>query len=125
VPAGDIDDPGFSIGLMNTTQLTEGLLLNGQLHLGLFDGYTGGTGMVIDALIEPAVIFNDKFSGYLDLLVTTNTDSFGDFLSVNLAPNLDIGLGDGVVLNLGVSFGLAGDAKQAETGFVATVLRDM
>ena len=125
VPAGNVDDPGLSIGIMNTTALAAGFDLNAQLQLGLLKGYTGGTGMVVDALIEPSKVFNDHFVGYLDVLITSNTNSFSDFLAVNLGPNLDIGLSDGTVLNLGVTLGLTGDAKQAKTGLTAILLRAM
>ena len=125
VPAGDVDDPGLSIGLMNATELTTGLILNAQLQLGLLKGYTGGQGIIIDALIEPVKIFNDRFSGYLDLFITSNTDRLSDLLSVNLGPNLDIGLGDGSVLNIGVTLGLTGDAKQQQTGLTMILLRNM
>ena len=125
VPAGDIKDPGISLGLMHARELTTGLLLNSQLQLGLLKGYNGGKGIVVDALIEPVAIFNHKYSFYLDLFINSNTDSFSDFLSVNLGPNLDIGLGDGNVFNIGFTLGLTGDAKQQKTGLTAILLHDM
>ncbi len=125
VPAGNVDDPGLSIGIMNTAALAAGFDLNAQFQLGLLKGYTGGTGIIVDALIEPTMVFNDRFIGYLDVFITSNTDSFSDFLAVNLGPNLDIGLSDGTVLNLGLTFGLSGDVKQAKTGLTAILLRAM
>ena len=125
VPAGDVDNPGISLGLMNASEITTGLLLNAQLQIGLLKGFNGGKGIVVDALIEPVKVFNHKYSVYLDIFATSNTDSFSDFLAINLGPNLDIGLGDGNVLNIGVTLGLSGDAKQQKTGLTAILLRNM
>ena len=125
VPAGGVDHPGLSLGLMNSTELTTGLMLNAQFQLGLLKGYNGGKGIVVDALIEPVKVFNNRYSAYLDLFITSNTDRLSDFLAVNLGPNIDISIGDGSVLNIGVTLGLSGDAKQQETGLTFILLRNM
>ena len=125
VPAGGVDHPGLSLGLMNSTELTTGLMLNAQFQLGLLKGYNGGKGIVVDALIEPVKVFNNRYSAYLDLFITSNTDRLSDFLAVNLGPNIDISIGDGSVLNIGVTLGLSGDAKQQGTGLTFILLRNM
>ena len=75
-------------------------------------------------MLEPAQVFNEKFSGYLDLLLTSNTSDLEDDLSVRLEPNFDIGIGDGMVLNAGVSVDLRGD-EQEDMGLFIVLLRDM
>ena len=87
--------------------------------------YNGGKGIVVDALIEPVKVFNNRYSAYLDLFIRSNTDRLSDFLAVNLGPNIDISIGDGSVLNIGVTLGLSGDAKQQETGLNFILLRNM
>ena len=125
VPAGGVDHPGLSFGLMNSTELTTGLMLNAQFQLGLLKGYNGGKGIVVDALIEAVKVFDNRYSAYLDLFITSNTYRLSDFLAVNLGPNIDISIGAGSVLNIGVTLGLSGDAKQQETGLALILLRNM
>ena len=76
-------------------------------------------------MIEPVKVFNNRYSAYLDLFITSNTDRLSDFLAVNLGPNIDISVGDGSVLNIGATLGLSGDAKQQETGLTFILLRNM
>ena len=122
VPTGDKDDPGLSLGVMKT--ITSGdLMINNWLQVGLLDGYTGGVGANVNLLVEPTMAFGDKITGYLDLLVHTNTDDIaGDLLGIDLGPNVDIMLHDTAVVNVGLTLGLAGDAKQADRGIIATYL---
>ena len=68
--------------------------------------------------------FNEKFSAYLDLLLRSNTSDLEDDLSVRLEPNFDIGLGDGMVLNAGVSVDLQGEERE-DMGLFIVLLRDM
>ena len=39
---------------------------------------------------------------YVDLLLRTNTDSIADWMSIQLAPNLDIMLSETMVINAGI-----------------------
>ena len=127
LPAGDIDNPGLAIGLMQTVRVGPAFRLNSHLQVAALKGYTRAyedKGVVGNLLIEPALVFNEKLSAYLDLLITSNTSDLEGDLSVRLEPNIDIGLGDGMVLNAGVSLNLQGD-EQEDMGLFIVLLRDM
>ena len=127
LPAGDIDNPGLAVGLMQTVEFGTAFRLNSHLQVAALKGYTHayeGKGVVGNLLVEPAIVFNEKFSAYLDLLIASNTSDLEDDLSVFLEPNLDIGLGDGLVLNAGVSVDLQGE-EQEDMGLFIVLLRDM
>ena len=124
LPAGDISDPGLAVGLMQTAQLGPAFRLNGRLQVAALKGYAA-EGLVVDFLLEPARVFGERLSAYLDLLIASNTADLADHLSVRLEPNLDLGLGDGTVLNAGVSVDLQGGAEQEDLGLFIVLLRDM
>jgi hypothetical protein len=125
LPAGDIDDPGISLGIMNTFIASEKFRINKRLTLGVLDGYTRGTGMVVDALIEPAFLLSPQWTGYLDFQIASNTDDWGDLLAIDFAPNIDWIMSDGNALNFGLKLGLSGNRKRSETGIAITLLRNM
>lgn len=124
LPVGDADDPGLSVGYMMSMEAF-GLLWNDHLQVGLLDGYTQGTGINIDLLLEPYKELNDKMVGYLDILIATNTDEIGDNLGINLGPNVDYILNDGLAVNAGVTVGIAGDQKQDDVGIGVVLLKAM
>ncbi|MDA0336114.1 MAG: hypothetical protein O2782_13185 [bacterium] len=122
VPTGDADDPGLSLGFMHTHNMGD-MMINNWLQVGLLDGYTGGVGVNVNLLVEPTMTFGDKLTGYLDVLVHTNTDDIaGDVLGIDLGPNVDIMVNDSAVANVGLVLGIAGDAKAADLGIVATFI---
>ena len=128
LPAGDIDNPGVAIGLMQTLEFGTAFRLNSHLQVAVLKGYTRayeGNGVVGNLLIEPALVVGEKLSAYLDLLISSNTSDLKDNLSVRLEPNLDIGLGDGMVLNAGVSVDLQGGDEREDLGLFIVLLRDM
>ena len=128
LPAGDIDNPGVAIGLMQTLEFGTAFRLNSHLQVAALKGYTRayeGNGVVGNLLIEPALVVGEKLSAYLDLLISSNTSDLKDNLSVRLEPNLDIGLGDGMVLNAGVSVDLQGGDEREDLGLFIVLLRDM
>ncbi len=125
LPAGEIEDPGISLGIMNTLTVADKIQLNKQLFIGLLNGYTKGTGIIVDALIEPVLLLNPRWTAYLDLLISSNTNDFGNFLAVDFAPNIDWVMSDGNALNFGLILGLAGDLKSEKTGVAITLLRNM
>ena len=120
-PLGGVDDPGLSVGYMQTMQVS-GLDINNHLQIGLLDGYTP-EGVAIDLLIEPVKILDDRLTGYLDILISTNTDGFSDNLAINLGPNLDYMLTEGLVINAGITVGISGDAKQDDIGLAITAIK--
>ena len=127
LPAGDIDNPGLAVGLMQTVEFGTAFRLNSHLQVAGLKGYTRAyedKGVIGNLLIEPAMVFNEKLSAYLDLLITSNTSDLEGDLSVRLEPNFDIGLGDGMVLNTGVSVDLQGE-EQEDVGLFIVLLRDM
>ena len=127
LPAGDIDNPGLAIGLMQTVRVGPAFRLNSHLQIAALKGYTHAyesKGVLGNLLIEPAMVFNEKFSAYLDLLIASNTSDLQGDLSVFLEPNFDIGLGDGLVLNAGVSVDLQNE-EQEDVGLFIVLLRDM
>ncbi len=121
LPTGDADDPGISIGAMKTKEMDSGLSVNHWLQATLLEGYHAD-GIGLNLLIEPTKAMGDKLTGYLDVLVGTNTDSFGDNLGINLGPNVDITLNEKAVINAGITIGIAGDAKQDDVGLVVTLV---
>ena len=123
LPAGDIDNPGLAVGLMQTMRIGPAFRFNTRLQVAALKGYAE-EGIVVDLLLEPAQVFNEKLSAYLDLLITSNTSDLEGDLSVRLEPNFDIGIGDGMVLNAGVSVDLQGD-EQEDVGLFIVLLRDM
>lgn len=136
LPAGDIDNPGLAFGLMQTVEFGTAFRLNSHLQVAALKGYTDnkgkdvvgnpddGKGVIGNLLIEPAIVFNEGLSAYLDLVITSNTSDLEGDLSVRLEPNIDLGLGDGMVLNAGVSLDLQGD-EQEDMGLFIVLLRDM
>ena len=123
LPAGDIDNPGLAVGLMQTMRIGPAFRFNTRLQVAALKGYAE-EGVVVDLLLEPAQVFSERLSAYLDLLLTSNTSDLEDNLSVRLEPNFDIGLGDGMVLNAGVSVDLQGDERE-DMGLFIVLLRDM
>ena len=123
LPAGDIDNPGLAVGLMQTMRIGPTFRFNTRLQVAALEGYAE-EGVVVDLLLEPAQVVSEKLSVYLDLLLTSNTSDLEGDLSVRLEPNLDIGIGDGMVLNTGVSVDLRGD-EQEDMGLFIVLLRDM
>ena len=93
--------------------------------MALLDGYTGGTGIGIDLLIEPVKNIGSMI-GYLDILIATNTDDIGgDPLAINLGPNVDYALNENTTINAGVIIGLTGDSKADDLGLVVTAIIGM
>lgn len=125
VPAGNVKNPGISLGIMQTLGLASSLEISSRLQFGLLKGYTDGKGIIIDAFIEPVYLVNDRLSAYLTTTLTSNSDGFSNALGVNLNPNIDIGIGDGLVVNLGLTFGAAGNGKLAQTALGIFFLRVM
>ena len=109
---------------MQTARIGSAFRFNTRLQVAALKGYAD-EGLVVDLLLEPAHVFSEKLSAYLDLLVTSNTSDLEDNLSVRLEPNFDIGLGDGMVLNAGVSVDLQGGDEQEDVGLFIVLLRDM
>lgn len=125
LPIGEVEDPGVSVGYMQS--MTAGTInVDCQAVASLLDGYTGGTGVGIDLLIEPSKVINDKMTGYLDVLVSTNTDDIaGDPLGINLRPYVDYTVKEGCVISAGISVGIAGDAKQDDIGIQVAAIHTM
>ena len=123
LPAGDIDNPGLAVGLMQTMRIGPAFRFNTRLQVAALKGYAE-EGIVVDLLLEPAQVVSEKLSAYLDLLLTSNTSDLEGNLSVRLEPNFDLGLGDGMVLNAGASVDLQGE-EQEDVGLFIVLLRDM
>ena len=125
LPLGGVEDPGLAVGYMMSMQ-TAGMMWNYQLHLGLLDGHTAGTGIDLEILLEPYKELNDKMVGYLDILIETNTDDIGGTpLGINLGPNLDYILSEDLAVNVGVTIGITGDSKAEDIGFGLVLLKSM
>lgn len=125
IPVGEVEDPGISVGYMQSV-MAGSICIDSHLQVGLLDGYTGGTGVNIDLLVEPSKAINDKLTAYLDVLVSTNTDDIaGDYLGINLLPYVDYAIQEGLVVSAGVSIGVAGDAKQDDIGIKVAAIKTM
>ncbi len=103
-PIGDAEDPGLSIGLMNVQELG-GMTVNQSMQIGLLKGFAPA-GANIDLFLEPVKEINDKIILYVGVLVSTNTDNIADWMSIDLAPNLDIMLSDTMVISAGIGISL-------------------
>jgi hypothetical protein len=125
MPAGDIKNPGISLGIMNTLALGQQLEINKQLFVGVLKGFTGGSGIVVDAAVEPVLIINPRWVAYLSVTMSSNTTDWSSQMSVDAFPNIDWVISDGNTLNLGLQLGLTGDAKSETTGLYLTLLRTM
>lgn len=123
LPAGDIPDPGLAVGLMQTVRMGPTFRLNTRLQVAALKGYAD-EGLVGELLLEPAHVFGERLSAYLDVFLASNTSDLEGKLSVRLEPNFDIGLGDGMVLNVGVGVDLRGE-KREDAGLFLVLLRDM
>ena len=121
LPTGDADAPGISVGAMKTRETESGLAVNTWLQATVLEGYHAD-GVGLNLLIEPMMNFGDRPTAYLDVLIRTNTDSFGDNLAIDLGPNVDITLNEKAVINAGVTVGLAGDAKASDIGLVVALV---
>jgi hypothetical protein len=120
-PLNEIEELGLSLGYMQTMQLSN-FDLSGHLQVGLLDGYAP-EGVGIDLMIEPSMAINERLTGYLDFLIRTNTDDIGDYLAINLWPNVDYAVMEGLVINAGVTLGLGGDLKQEDVGLMVTAIK--
>ncbi len=114
LPVGDVDDVGLAIGCMRTF-FTGEWMINTRASGAFLDGYTSD-GVALSLLIEPVRAFGDGITGYLDVLIASNTDGVGDHLAIDIGPNADINLNERAIVNAGITFGLAGDARQHDTG---------
>lgn len=126
-PFNEAEEIGLSLGAMHSMPVELwGGGINNQLQIGLLDAYAP-VGVAVDILLQPVVPINEKFTGYLDVLISTNTDDAAEYLSVLVAPNVDVMLVEGWTLNAGVyGSAMSGDfAPNTEFGLVLTVLRDM
>ena len=124
LPMGAADNPGLSLGYMMSKQMGE-MTVNHHLQVALLDGYTGGTGIGVDLLIEPTKNIG-SLVGYLDILISTNTNDIGGTpLAINLGPNVDYALNENTTINAGVILGLSGDSKAADLGLVVTAIIGM
>ena len=121
LPAGDADEPGLSIGAMKTRETDSGLAVNTWLQATLLKGYHAH-GVGLNLLIEPTRALGDRVTGYIDLLVGTETASFGDNLGINIGPNVDITLNENALINVGLTYGMVGDAKQDDIGLVVALV---
>lgn len=126
-PFNEAEEIGLSLGAMHSMpieQIDGGL--NSQLQIGLLDAYAP-VGMAVEILLQPVRPINEKFVGYLDVLISTNTDDMAEYLSVLVSPNVDVMLAEGWTLNAGVyGSAMSGDfAPNTEFGLIVTVLRDM
>ena len=114
LPVGDADDLGLALGYMTSMEVAN-YPTNAYAKVSLLDGFAP-VGIGIDALVEPSKEFNEKITGFLDILLSLNTDDIGNTLGLNLRPHADYKLGDAGILNVGLSLGIAGDAKQEDLG---------
>jgi len=122
-PFNEMEEHGLSIGYMQSMVLG-GIELNNHLQVGLLDAYAS-QGAAISLQIEPRKVISDRLTGYLDLLIDTNTDGISDYLAINLWPNLDYIVMDGLLINAGVTLGLGGDRKQEDLGIMVSVIKVM
>jgi len=121
-PFNEAEEIGVSVGYMMTTQMG-GMDVNNHLQIGLLDGYASGLG--IDLFIEPVKVIDEKLTGYLDILISSDTDAFTDNLGVDLGPNVDYAITENLVVNAGVIVGIAGDGKQQDVGLMVTAIKTL
>jgi hypothetical protein len=123
LPIGDVDDAGIALGALQTAKFS-GIDFNNLAQVQILDGFTGGAGINLRLWLEPYRELNEKITGYLDLDIHTNTDSLGDWLGVDLAPNADYLIAPDLTLNAGLILGLLGDMKADDLGIMITAIKD-
>jgi hypothetical protein len=125
-PAGDADDPGLSLGYMHSLKLGSGITANNLLAIGLLDGYTGGAGIALHLFLEPYKELGEKMVFYLDVPINANTDNIGDTLNIDLAPNVDYILAEGMALNAGIGLNAYNGIKRSsDLGVTVTFIKSM
>jgi len=110
----EIEEIGLSVGYMHSMQLGS-VETCGHLQVGLLDAYAAD-GVGIDLRVEPKFKVNDMVTAYLDVLFGTNTDDISGWMALNVWPNVDIAVNESLVINAGVTAGIAGDMKQDDIG---------
>ena len=96
-------------------------MVNTWTSAALLEGYTG-KGVALSVLIEPTRSVGDRITGYLDVNVRSNTEALGDELGIDVGPNVDTNWNQTATINTGLSFGVAGDAKQDDLAFTLSLL---
>lgn len=120
-PVGAVDKPGASVGYM--TRLTSGLVtVDSQVQVGLLSGYTDGKNAVVQVLVRPSRALGNNVIGHLDIVGTTDSRDIADYLGIDMIANADLQLGDAATVNVGLSYGLAGDYKQDHLGLWAALI---
>ena len=114
LPVGDVDDLGVAVGVMKSINL-QGTTVNTWARGAFLSGYAAD-GMALSLLVEPSLGFGDYATGYLDVMIASNTDAFADQLAIDLGPNVDINFSETAIINAGLTIGLAGDVRQDDIG---------
>ena len=105
---------GVAAGYMQA-MVMGGMDVNSHLQLGMLEGYAAD-GVEISLRIEPRHEFSEQLAGYLNVMLGTNTDGISDHMALDLNPNLDYVVSDVLIVNGGISLGLAGKMKQDDVG---------
>ncbi|MEW6750292.1 MAG: hypothetical protein AB1505_04860 [Candidatus Latescibacterota bacterium] len=124
LPVGDAGDPGLALGQMWSTEMGN-LGFNNHLQVSFLDGYVVD-GVNLDLLIQPVKEFGDGMFGYLDVEFFANTDEFGDTFNIDLLPNVDVMLAEGLLLNGGVRINVYnGTDRSSDVGVRAGLIKTM
>jgi hypothetical protein len=110
----EAEEIGLAAGYMQATEMG-GMDVNCQLQVGMLEGYAE-KGVVIALRAEPRYDISEPLVGYLNVLWATNTDDLNGAMALDLNPNVDLLVSDALILNGGISVGLAGDMKQDDMG---------
>lgn len=117
-PVGAVDKPGLAAGYM--MKLTSGqVTVDSQVQLGLLSGYTDGKNAVLQVLVRPSTKLGKNVIGHLDIVGTTDSRDIADYLGIDMIANADLLLGNHATVNVGLSYGVAGDYKQDKLGLWA------
>ncbi|HCV25005.1 MAG TPA: hypothetical protein QF604_01035 [Candidatus Latescibacteria bacterium] len=120
LPLGETDDLGLSVGLMKTF-LAGQHMVNTWTSAALLDGYTGKGRRPLRA-DRAHTQCGRSDHGISRRKRTIEYGSPGDELGIDVGPNVDINWNQTATINTGLSFGVAGDAKQDDLAFTLSLL---
>jgi hypothetical protein len=100
LPIGGTSDPGVSLGIMERRKMST-VNVDALLQVGLGKGYVA-EGAKVNLELESSKVFDKVMTGYVDVIVGTNTNSIGDDLSIDVLPYVNYRLKAGLVASAGL-----------------------
>ena len=100
LPIGGTNDPGVSLGIMERRQMNS-VNVDALLQVGLGKGYVA-EGAKVNLELESSKVLDKAMTGYVDVIVGTNTSNIGDDLSIDVLPYVNYRVKAGLVASAGI-----------------------